>query len=552
MADARTRPQHARRRVRRRWFPVLVVAVLLFASCIRATGLWFGLPYIYHYDEGGNFAVTQQMVRDADWNPHGFAYGSLFFEVHTLPSIAADLLDHGNLPRLDSPVAGTSKAPQPWVVVLDRLISLSFSVGITGLAMVLGWLLTQRRGVALLAGFLAAVSPIVVDYGRLMTPDTQASFFVIASLCAAVLILQRGKTANYVMAGAFAGLATATKYNTAIVLFSSVLAHALRVPWKRFLQGRLFLVLAAFILAFVVTVPAVFLDFSHLIAGIRSELHHYETGHPGAEGDSFGFYLTRIWLQEGPVVLFAPLALLCRRHIRSIAVVGLFVLGYFALIAHYTVHFERTLLPLEAPLLVLAAVGIFEAAGRLGHALSRARYRTTLRLPALAIVLVIVSIPLAHSSADALRLTHDERSTAQRWISQHVPAGERVVLEAWSPWVDTKKYTVFGENVVGALPLAWFAQHNIGYIVLTERQFGQLLAYPQLREAYRALFSTFPTVAVFNQGHPFVANARQNQVDFWDNRIFVLDVRERSACTLSRCGPPVPIDGVIPAAQKRG
>jgi len=231
-------------------------------------------------------------------------------------------------------------------------------------------------------------------------------------------------------------------------------------------------------------------------------------------------------------------------------VVGLFVIAYFAEIAHYTVHFERNLLPLEGPLLVLAAIGLCHTANWITTLAARLPMESGMRWAGAVGCTILVLIPLLHSATDAARLTQDERRSAQTWISKHVPAGDNVVLEAWSPWVDPNKYSVQGENLVGDLPLLWFSEHHIDYVVLTERQFGQILSDPHYAREYRNLFAAFPTVAVFNSSHLYNANSRDNQVDFWDNRIYVLDVQRAADCALSRCGPPTPIADAIPAASK--
>jgi hypothetical protein len=544
-----SQPLHRHHRRTRDTWPIIVGAILLLAVAIRVIGVWFALPFVYNYDESFNVSVAQAMVRNTDPSPHFFGYGSLFFEVHTLPSVAAKLLGHGHLPRLQSIIPGTVKAPQPWVILLDRLISVGFSVGIVGLAMLLGWLVNFPRAVVATAGVLVAVSPIVVDYGRLITPDTQAAFFAMATLCAAAIILRTDKWSAYLAAGVLAGLALATKYNAGMVVLAPVVAHAVKRRWNRLLRPEPLLIGVGLVVAFMICVPALIFDTSNLVSGISHQINDYSTGHPGAQGHSVHYYLSRMWVQEGPVLLFAPLSLLSKRSWRAVLVVGLFVVSYFVEISHYTVHFERNLLPLEGPLLVLAAVGFWQAVDWLRDLGPRLRIDLWTRWVGAVGCTIVVLIPFLHSATDAARLTHDERRSAQVWIAKHVPPGDSVVLEAWSPWVDPTKYRVVGENVVGDLPIPWFAQRKIDYIVVTERQFGQLLSDPHYAAEYKTLFASFPTVAVFNTGHPYRADSRDNQVDFWDNRIYVLDARAGAVCLQIRCGPPTAIGGVIPAGS---
>lgn len=540
-------PLHRRHGSSRDTWPLMVGAILILAAGIRVMGVWFGLPIVYHYDESFNVSVAQTMVRNSDPNPHFFDYGSLFFEVHTLPSEVARLLGHGHLPELQSIVPGTVKAPQPWVILLDRLISVGFSVGTAGFAILLGWLVSYRRAVAATGGVLVAVSPILVGYGRLITPDTQAAFFTMATLCAAAIILRTDKWPVYLAAGVLAGLALATKYNAGMVALAPMVAHAVKRGWNRMLRPEPLLIGAGLVAAFALCVPELLFDTSNLVSGISHEITHYSTGHPGAQGHSLHYYLSRMWIQEGPVLLFAPLSLLSKRLWRGVLVVGLFVLAYFIEISHYTVHFERNLLPLEGPLLVLAAVGLWQAVDWLSDLGPRLRIGAWTPWIGAVGCTIVVLIPFLHSATDSARLIHDERRSAEVWIAKHVTPGDTLVLEAWSPWVDPAKYKVVGENVVGDLPISWFAQQKIDYVVITERQFGQLLSDPHYAREYKTLFASFPTVAVFNTGHPYNADGRDNQVDFWDNRIYVLDARGGAVCLQTRCGPPTAIAGVIPA-----
>jgi hypothetical protein len=285
--------------------------------------------------------------------------------------------------------------------------------------------------------------------------------------------------------------------------------------------------LGAAVGAFVLTTPAAIFDLSHLVAGIRTEVTHYSTGHPGAEGNSLSYYVHRLALQEGPVLLFAPLAALAGRRMRAALVPAVFVVGYFLFLIRYPVHFERNLLPLLAPLLVLAAMGMVESFTLLRKVGARVRLQPVVASVAgIAVAAALVGIQLRHSVIDAARLAHDERAAAQQWIAAHLPAGSRIAMEAWSPWVDPAKYKVLGELQLSDVPIDWYRQKHVDYVVATERMFGQFMTgrYPAIAQAYDKIFATFPTVAVFNQDHPIYPNTRQSEVDFWDGRIYVLKV----------------------------
>jgi len=57
---------------------ILIGIILLIALSVRLWGVNYDLPYIYHPDEPGYIAISQNIFKTGDLNPHFFNYPSLF------------------------------------------------------------------------------------------------------------------------------------------------------------------------------------------------------------------------------------------------------------------------------------------------------------------------------------------------------------------------------------------------------------------------------------------------------------------------------------------
>jgi len=190
-------------------------------------------------------------------------------------------------------------------------------------AMGLAWLCIGRA--ALLHSSPALSSQdhrFAANYGRLVTPDTPASFFVMVALCASLLILRDDRTWPYSRGGA-AGLAASTKYNAAFVLFPLLVAHVARCRRDALRHRGLYVALGAACVGFAAATPSILFDPGSVIGGLRAELAHYRTGHRGPR-EPTRLLRRRLWQQEGAVVLLAPVSLARCRFKSRVLIVATF------------------------------------------------------------------------------------------------------------------------------------------------------------------------------------------------------------------------------------
>jgi 4-amino-4-deoxy-L-arabinose transferase-like glycosyltransferase len=491
LATARD-PEH---RMSRRSILVAVLAVAAGAFAIRLWGVNWALPYIHNSDEPTTTRIVQTMVANWDPNPHFFHWPSLPFYIQAVPYLAYVGLGMA-FGLFASPQAvplpirqglGSELMMNPNVVRVGRTTTMVIGTLIVVVVILLALYISRRIWVGIVAGLIAAVEPMLVKNARWMTPDAYAAFFSLAAVAMSVVIYRSGRWWHYVLAGAFAGAAASSKYNTAIVVVTIALAHLLRVRGRFFTDRGIYLAALTSIVVFLATTPALVFSPTEAWAGITYDLSHYSTAHVGFEGGAPAFYLTRLATNLGPLLLLAPFAFLVRGIRIQSLIVASYPLLHILLISRYVVRFERNMLPAIAPLVILVALGMY---GIVSWLRSTERWRGRRSVIAAAGVLLILSIPaLLQMVDDARRYSGDHRAQAQAWIDENVQPGSRVIVDAYSPWVDPGKFDVVGVGFV--LTSEALEDSESDYIVLTRGGSGRFLAEPERYEDQVGRFDRF-------------------------------------------------------------
>jgi len=250
-----------------------------------------------------------------------------------------------------------------------------------------------------------------------------------------------------------------------------------------------------------VTSPYVLFDAHRFWTDFTFEIHHYNTGHPGYEGDSPQTNANWLWASVGPALLLLFGFLVTPARVRRLCWVPLsFVALYFVAVSAPTVRFERNLTPLlPALLVVIAIVGveIFEWA--------RAAVRDTLAVRVLGglVAIAVVAWPAIFAVREANDALTDYKAAARSWIEQHVPAQSNVVLDGYSPWLDPTQYNVVGSQLV-LRNLAAARASNPDAIVVTQAGSGRYLSGydrdPVVVENLASLEADACQQASFNKG----------------------------------------------------
>ncbi len=57
----------------------ILIAIVTLGLGLRLWGIGFGLPYLYHPDEGVPVSIALRILHTGDFNPHFFHWSSLLF-----------------------------------------------------------------------------------------------------------------------------------------------------------------------------------------------------------------------------------------------------------------------------------------------------------------------------------------------------------------------------------------------------------------------------------------------------------------------------------------
>lgn len=489
-------------------------SILLVALLLRGWGLNYDLPYVYHPDEPVNVAISGNIFRSGDLNPHFFGYPSLFFYANAAAYVpyylGGKLLGtfhkRSDVLPLVSLAMGVTKAPIPSVVLLGRVLTVVAGVVSVGLLILTGARLTGSVLVGLFAGLMLAISPTNVQLSRFITPDTFVTMLAIAALFSATSIYRQGKIRQYVVGGLLVGLTASTKYNGGLVVIALVTAHVLRFGWKGFRQRNLYLALICCGIGFIAATPYSLIDFQGFVAGLAFEGRDYSRGHPGMEGDSLQWYLAYMWETAGILYVLAALEIVRGMlwRVKEVILLSTFPIVYFAFICTFAVRNDRTLLPLTPFVFLLAASLIAYLWRRVaGTETGALRYFAAVTLAV--VTLAALAQPFATSFANGERLvTTDSRETARQWIAVNLPSGSKIAIESYCPFVETSAYSVHAFTRIIDNDLQWYLDNGFQYLVFSEGMYGRFYHEPErYRNAvskYEMFFQHLSPLKIFTDG----------------------------------------------------
>ncbi len=494
-----------------RW---LLPGILLLALVLRLWGASFGLPYMYHADEPDKIAKASSIIQTGDLNPHYFRKPSLSIYLLTIGYVPYYLMGHA-LGLFQSPndlapptmiAMGVGRTPLIATVLIGRGISIFFGVLGVWLVYKVGRRLTPRPDLGLIAALLLAISPTQVVNSRLIAPESLLVVCLILALWGSLLILQEDRTRHYVLAGLAVGLTASAKYNGVLVVLVLIAAHLLRHGLAGLKDKRLYLALIISGVAFLVTTPYALLDSDKFAADVADQAQDYATGHFGMEGNTFTWYTTYLLQFEGVVTITAIAAVIwgVARHTKTrlseTMVLAIFPIVYFVFLNLYVVRNDRLVVPLIPFLCVLSARFFFDLLEVARTRITHDRLRHGLIASAIALMVVV---PLTQNLVISSRLVKtDSRETARIWIAQHLPAGSKIAVESYAPFIDPQRFSVQGFLRMIDHPVVWYADKGFKYIVVSEGMFGRFFLeperYPSEVTQYKALFEALEPVQEFN------------------------------------------------------
>ncbi|MDH3228889.1 MAG: glycosyltransferase family 39 protein [Alphaproteobacteria bacterium] len=422
--------------------------------------------------------------------------------------------NHGDIKKIELLAMGVGEIRNPAVFLFMRILTVLAGVATVAMVYLCGREVapseSRGRWTGLVGALIVAVSPTLVGNSRYLTPDMWGMLFILASFWASLRVFRAGGLKYYIGAGVAAGLAAGAKYVGGLVIVVLPVAHVLRnldsaaFSWNQLSIDRR-VILAGFLslLVFVLTTPYAILDAEAFLIGLLSEARHYATGHSGMDGKTLLFYSRLLFLTEGPVTALAFAGLVYGLVVdpKRTVLVCFFPLVYFLMIVDLPVRNERTLMPVLPFLAILAARPLVDAV-----AVVRIRYPgfPAAALPAV-VGLALLVVPAANTYAGARALTAPKPEEAARlWITENLPAGARVLLESYSPYVDPARFDVLGVRSMSDPDVAQRIADDPDYLIFSARMYGRYLydraRYPERAARYADLFAAYDLVKSFGGG----------------------------------------------------
>ncbi|MEI6502666.1 MAG: glycosyltransferase family 39 protein, partial [Armatimonadota bacterium] len=328
---------------------------------------------------------------------------------------------------------GLTQMLRDWTIAARHLNLVCALLTIVVAYLIARQLLGQRGG--LLAALALAVFPLHVLHSDYATVDVPQALFVALALLFAVKIGKHPRTADYLWAGAFAGLAASVKYNGAVVIIAPLVAHFAAPRDDNSKVGLLAWQPLAMLLlmagAFAATSPYTFLDWPNAQRDIVFELQHMRAGEQpalSADPNGFLFHALGLTLTTAGATLVALVGLVglgLRKVWRPALGLVLFVGVWFVMIALSNVRYGRYEVALLVPLAVLVAAA--------PYALQLCRAEA--RLFAVLLPAAVIGLGLGVSTILAwqLRTAPDPRDVTLRALTKSVPPSRTVGL-IWEPW----------------------------------------------------------------------------------------------------------------------
>ncbi len=408
---------------------LILLVILILAAVLRVWGMDYGLPHLTaRPDEERIVGRAIHILATGDFHPGDLVYLGLLKYLNTLA--LALYVGLGKLQGNYEKVADflfEAAVLQPGIQFrICRTVSVAAGVATVAATYLLGRDAYQERMVGFIASGVAATSMIHVRDSRFATVDATMTLFVTLSLLFAVRVTHRYRNVDFVLAGLFAGLATATKYNAGLVIlgvcFACLPALTGRsrpggTPPRMTVLARLVGSGAVMALAFAVSTPYTIVYLSEVFdkfGEIRAMLYdgdgspaiwvHLQTTFP--EGCGWPFFLAAV----GGVV-----RAVWQRRPADIVLLAFFIPS-FATAAGVRWIFPRYVIPYIPLLAVLAA--------ELTFFLCRSR-----KALAVAAGFLLAGPGLSKSTEfDRVAARKDTRVLASEWVAEHITPQTEILL----------------------------------------------------------------------------------------------------------------------------
>lgn len=432
----------------------VISLIILTGFVLRVIGLQFGKPFRYHPDELKLVFQAGNLLQIHHWSKNLIFLIGVYPPFFTYVLAAAFAVYSGILilfglaPNLTAVKELYYLEPFSYHLIA-RWISVIAGTLSIGAIYLIGKKLYSHK-TALTAAAFVAFSFILVRNSHFGVVDIFQTLLVLISFYYSVRIFRKGKWADYALAGIFAGLSAATKWNAGLIVLPIIVAHFLVIfqkggqGWKKIISANLLLAGAACLAAFLIACPMPLVDFKEFWGGIVGTAAFQQSGAKklGAGGNfwsyftghhspGYGFFYDNSFVPA--MGLFATIAFsigiiyLLWKHRREDILLLSFPIVMYLLIGQMNYKAMRQLLPVVPFLLLIAA----EFVVRLSETAQRLKIQRIMLVVAGALIIVPTGVKALRY--DIALCQPDTRTLMKDWIEANIPAGTKIGMEEFHP-----------------------------------------------------------------------------------------------------------------------
>ena len=404
-----------------------IILILTTAAVVRVWALAFGLPTLVCRPDEEAIASISGSYLEGNLQTHVFTYPPFYMlvvaAVVRVLEIAQDVLARFGVP---TGMEVTRMVPRFFIA---RAISAAAGVATVGVLFGVGGRLFDV-GTGLTAAACLALAFLHVRDSHFGVTDVPMTFMLVVAFFGVVKLALGGTRRDLVGAAVLAGLATATKYNAALIFIPG--AFAILTNWaggamgERLRQVALFV--AVMVLTFLLIAPFSLVEPRLMFTELRRISAHLSGGHGPDLGLGWTYHMTTT-LRYGlglPLLVagLAGLVILIVRRPRIGLLVALFPAVYYAIAGNGYTVFTRHMQPVVPFLCLSAGYAISEAGRWLARLLRRPSW--TPAATAIAAGLVLAPSARAVVQFDRLLARTDTRVLARRWLDANVAPGATI------------------------------------------------------------------------------------------------------------------------------
>ncbi|MDP2928546.1 MAG: glycosyltransferase family 39 protein [Candidatus Omnitrophota bacterium] len=404
---------------------VYLFLIIAGAFIVRAVGIGYGLPFVYHDDEPllVNYALA---YGTGDFNPHSFNFAPLLtyilFFVYGIFFIIGHIF--GYFHTLKDFAYLYLNDPTYFYIIGRGLYGL-----ICGTLSVFFLFVLGKKYFNISVGLLAS---LFLAFNFLHVRDSHYLYFDIPLVLCILLFFIKAydffapaKKLDYILLGALLGLAVSVKYQGIylVVPFSAIILYNLRLSkdmTMRIKMRNLLLCAASCGVIIFISNPFLFLDLSAFIKMVG--------GFPYMPVSPLYHLKISLFNGCGTLMILSGIFWLISSFVRKdkSILIAVYVILYYLFIIKLTQPGERLVLPLVPFLLLFAAAFVIAVCSVVKG-----------RLPRF-FAIVLMTILLAYPSlariyySDLLFLREDTRTEAYRWIKANVEPKTKIALDAVS------------------------------------------------------------------------------------------------------------------------